>query len=175
MKAIPTKYKGITFRSRTEAKWAYFFDLLGIAWQYEPEGYDLNGLWYLPDFLLWSLDECFDNRIFVEVKPFIGPDEIGQEKIRRLAVESGSMVIVLSGTPDRYKAKCIWIDIIDEEATGEWSIEWFKNDDKERTHDPSLFCCGYATGLECGSEVRELYGCQDVIKDLLGKAATFNP
>lgn len=51
MKAIETSYKGYRFRSRTEARWAIFFDSVGIDYQYEPEGFDLgeHGC-YLPDF-----------------------------------------------------------------------------------------------------------------------------
>ena len=53
VKAIPTEYGGITFRSRTEARWAVFFDALGIEWQYEPEGFEFDdGTKYLPDFYL---------------------------------------------------------------------------------------------------------------------------
>ena len=33
---IPTLYNGIQFRSRLEAKWAAFFDLLGWEYEYEP-------------------------------------------------------------------------------------------------------------------------------------------
>lgn len=51
MKAIQTTFKGYKFRSRTEARWAIFFDSLGLQWEYEPEGFDLgNGVYYLPDF-----------------------------------------------------------------------------------------------------------------------------
>ena len=32
-KAIETKYKGFRFRSRLEARWAVFFDALGIEWE----------------------------------------------------------------------------------------------------------------------------------------------
>ncbi len=39
MKPIETKYKGCRFRSRLEARWAVFFDALGIKWRYEPEGF----------------------------------------------------------------------------------------------------------------------------------------
>ncbi len=43
--ALPTKYAGITFRSRLEARWAVFFDTLGIEWEYEPQGYKIgNGI-----------------------------------------------------------------------------------------------------------------------------------
>ena len=44
LRAIPTKYAGHTFRSRLEARWALFFDLLHLPWEYEPEGYFLGGI-----------------------------------------------------------------------------------------------------------------------------------
>ncbi len=51
MKPINTQYKGYLFRSRLEARWAVFFDALGLEWRYEMEGYELsNGEFYLPDF-----------------------------------------------------------------------------------------------------------------------------
>lgn len=31
MKAIETRYKGYRFRSRLEARWAVFFDALGLS------------------------------------------------------------------------------------------------------------------------------------------------
>lgn len=53
VRAIETRYAGHRFRSRLEARWAVFFDVLGIDWMYEPEGYELdNGKRYLPDFFL---------------------------------------------------------------------------------------------------------------------------
>lgn len=60
MHAIPTSYGGVNFRSRLEARWAAFFDLLGWPWEYEP--IDLAG--YIPDFIL-------DGRVLVEVKPLL--------------------------------------------------------------------------------------------------------
>ena len=51
MKAIETEYKGYKFRSRLEARWAVFFDIIGIRWEYEPAGIVLSeGPPYLPDF-----------------------------------------------------------------------------------------------------------------------------
>lgn len=32
-KAVETVYKGYRFRSRLEARWAIFFDSLGIKWE----------------------------------------------------------------------------------------------------------------------------------------------
>lgn len=51
IKAIETHYKGYKFRSRLEARYAVFFDALGVKWEYEAEGFDLGQVgWYLPDF-----------------------------------------------------------------------------------------------------------------------------
>lgn len=66
IKAIQTEYKGYKFRSRLEARWAVFFDALGVGWEYEPEGFDLpSGLKYLPDFRLTNLE---GNDLYVEIK-----------------------------------------------------------------------------------------------------------
>lgn len=58
---VPTGYSGVCFRSRLEARWAVFFDLLGWPWEYEP--IDLAG--YIPDFVL----PLPAGRVLVEVKP----------------------------------------------------------------------------------------------------------
>jgi hypothetical protein len=34
-KSIQTRYSGRYFRSRLEARWAVFFDALGLKWDYE--------------------------------------------------------------------------------------------------------------------------------------------
>jgi hypothetical protein len=57
MKPIQTYYKGYKFRSRTEARWAVFFDSVGVDWEYEPEGFVLSdGSHYLPDFKVTYFD-----------------------------------------------------------------------------------------------------------------------
>lgn len=67
IKPIETLYNGYRFRSRLEARWAVFFDTLGIRYLYEYEGYvGANGVGYLPDFFFP------DYNIYVEVK---GTDE----------------------------------------------------------------------------------------------------
>lgn len=63
VKPIPTVYKGISFKSRLEARWAVFFDALAIKWFYEYEGYQLPSGWYVPDFWLPEF------RMWVEIKP----------------------------------------------------------------------------------------------------------
>jgi nucleoside 2-deoxyribosyltransferase len=62
IKAIPTTYAGVRMRSKLEATVAETLDRYKIAWTYESEGYDLGGVWYLPDFWLP------DARAFLEVK-----------------------------------------------------------------------------------------------------------
>lgn len=94
-RAITTRYKGFAFRSRLEARWAVFFDHLGIRWDYEPEGYELgNGLRYLPDFWLPDL------KLWVEIKPD-APDEVTKEKAFRLLQHGGHPVYITCGMPDR--------------------------------------------------------------------------
>lgn len=77
-KPIETIYKGYKFRSRLEARWAVFFDALGVQWEYEKEGYELGELgWYLPDFYLP------DSKLFIEIKGNAN-DEKGIAKARYL-------------------------------------------------------------------------------------------
>lgn len=78
IKVIPTKYDGCQFRSRLEARWAIFFNAANIKYEYEKEGYDLNGEWYLPDFYLPDL------KLWFEVKG-IFPTEKEINKAKMLA------------------------------------------------------------------------------------------
>ncbi len=75
IKAIPTAYSGVNFRSRLEARWAAFFDLANWHWTYEP--IDFDG--WAPDFSL----KCSKGPIYVEVKPVdIEPQDYSQfEKV----------------------------------------------------------------------------------------------
>jgi hypothetical protein len=67
MRAIETVWKGYRFRSRLEARWAVFFDALGINWEYEPEGFELSdGTRYLPDFRVSS---GYGPNYWYEIKP----------------------------------------------------------------------------------------------------------
>jgi hypothetical protein len=93
IRAIETTYKGYRFRSRLEARWAVFFDVLGVDWEYEKEGYDLGAAgWYLPDFWLPDL------RMWAEVKAgAFTPEE--QAKAKALADGTGFEVLRLPGMP----------------------------------------------------------------------------
>lgn len=67
IKPKPTKYKNRLYRSRLEARWAAFFDLFKINYEYEP--FDLDG--WSPDFLLkFPLSDLTGiKNVLVEVKP----------------------------------------------------------------------------------------------------------
>src|SRR5258708_37294684 len=67
--ALQTEYRGVTYRSQTESRWAVFFDALGVQFAYEPETISLSsGEKYIPDFFIKDFDAYF------EVKP--SSDEI---------------------------------------------------------------------------------------------------
>lgn len=102
LKPINTTYKGYNFRSRLEARWAVFFDSLGIEWEYEFEGYNLDGIKYLPDFYL----PTFCGGMYVEVKPkALTPFEF--EKAERLARISGKEVWLAIGVPEPREYKIV--------------------------------------------------------------------
>ncbi len=95
IKALETTYNGYRFRSRLEARWAVFFDHLGLRWEYEPEGFELGGgVRYLPDFKLLNIT-LTGRHVYVEVKP--EGDQAAKAKM--FAQKSGEWVIVLDGPP----------------------------------------------------------------------------
>jgi len=100
MKAIETKYRGYRFRSRTEAKWAVFFETLKFRWEYEPEGFKLStGPWYLPDFKFVLPNDVV---WFAEVK-YAEHEQFDGEaiaKCRGLAIDTGANVVLLNGLPE---------------------------------------------------------------------------
>lgn len=111
--AIQTIYKGYKFRSRLEARWAVFFDAMNIGWEYEPEGYEKDGVRYLPDFRL----RCGP---WVEVKP---EDQLLNKKLLTKILGVGSP---LSGITNSINAEwcsggLLLLGKIPEE-TGEWPI-----------------------------------------------------
>jgi hypothetical protein len=87
IKALPSTYCGVLFRSRLEARWAALFDHYAIDWVYEPEGYETPTGNYLPDFLLPGMST------FVEVKPAPGLADVNQ--LYELAKATGKNVLIL--------------------------------------------------------------------------------
>ena len=90
--SIDTIYKDFKFRSRLEARWAVFFDALGLLWEYEKEGYEIDGLRYLPDFWLPEL-ECW-----IEIKGDT-PGYVERIKAVKLCLRSRKDVHIFVGAP----------------------------------------------------------------------------
>ncbi len=98
IKAKPTNYKNILFRSRLEAKWAIFFDELGIKWKYEPKYDDVEYrgflIQYKPDFYLP------DHDLWIEVKA-TSILHLSDGEIRKIVGWANDYleILVLSGAP----------------------------------------------------------------------------
>ena len=89
IRPVETIYKGVTFRSKLEARWAYHLDQDGIKWEYEPTSF-VN---WVPDFRLQVRGEV----IYAEVKPMEGFPTETAEKIDRSAWDGPAMI--LGATP----------------------------------------------------------------------------
>lgn len=143
--AIPTTYNGITFRSRTEARWAVFFDKMGIAWQYEAEGYQLpNAGYYLPDFWLPDLG---GTGTFFEVKPNFMD---GADKAEELSMLTMKPVAISNGNDWRMAETAMLLPFQDEDMYDKhvsWDYYGFI-----RCHS-----CHRATLSYCGSCPRQEY------------------
>jgi hypothetical protein len=109
IKPIETVYNGYRFRSRLEARWAVFFDELGIKYEYEPEGFEKEGYRYLPDFYLtetktwvevkgtWKNQSLYDFAAFLDFGcPLPGFDD-SEDKDRALQCPG---VLLLGGIPN---------------------------------------------------------------------------
>lgn len=108
--AIPTLYKGRQYRSRLEARWAAFFDLLN--WRHEYEPFDLDG--WIPDFLIHGkergsregMGDGKENFVLVEIKPFttIEQFDVTIAKIENALRETdywGTEILLLGVAPSR--------------------------------------------------------------------------
>lgn len=90
IRALETSYRGVRFRSRTEARWAIFLDSIGQRWRYEEQGFSLNGNAFLPDFWLPDLDS------WLEIKGTI-PTRDEQELAAMLAAGTHRPVYLAHG------------------------------------------------------------------------------
>ena len=115
IKAIETVYNGYKFRSRLEARWAVFFDAVGIKYEYEPEGITLSdGVLYLPDFYLPQFYSYFE----VKRKGIKGTEE-GNEAIRKISDGSHSDTwagIICFGDPYDHDMTIYCQDISEDSA-----------------------------------------------------------
>lgn len=94
VRSIPQEWNGIRYRSRTEARWGCFFTLAAIPFEYEPEGFDLDGEWYVPDFKVADL--------YFEIKG-ARPTVRERRLANGLATAAGCPVVLAVGNPGRAK------------------------------------------------------------------------
>ena len=123
IKAINTEYNGYKFRSRLEARWAVFFDTLGIEYEYEPEGFEFeDGTRYLPDFWM-PTEECF-----IEIKP--GTQWHYHKKSHLLFSGTNKRVVYIAGLP--------W--------PGEYRVSFYTH--LAPFHDAAMFAVGQKNNSE---------------------------
>ncbi len=102
LKAIQTEYDGYLFRSRLEAKWAIFFNELGLEYQYEPDGYEFSdNTRYLPDFYLPQVSTSASalGGLWVEVKAKNNFGKEATDALRNLCNLTQHPGILVSGDP----------------------------------------------------------------------------
>lgn len=112
IRAVPTRYNDIIFRSRLEARWAVFFDHLGIQYEYESEWDEVicDGfrIQYKPDFFLPSLD------LWAEVKAKELEELTDIEVMKTVGWGKLESIVILSGPPRLLNRKseahylCTW-------------------------------------------------------------------
>lgn len=124
IQAIPTSYDGHKFRSRLEARWALFFNLIGIPWEYEREAFSLvvndKPTGYTPDFWLPAQQTWF------EVKPEAGSfDEDGLTLILKksfaFARQSQSLHVAFGAPRDGWIWRCEVDRPNDEDCLVSWA------------------------------------------------------
>lgn len=104
IKAIDTIYNDHRFRSRLEARWAVFFDEMKLSYLYEPEGFQLGSIRYLPDFFLpngirFADEEMHRQNVWVEIKPSAQLDESDRQKIAQFVKQTGYSLLLIAGEP----------------------------------------------------------------------------
>ena len=97
LSSIPTWYAGYLFRSKTEARWCVFLDELGVKWDYEIQGFDADGTWYLPDLVIFPAL----GTLWAEIKGAWDSDPAGIARWRKFATwrPQPSRAVLMVGTP----------------------------------------------------------------------------
>ena len=143
--SIPETYKGIRMRSRLEVRYAKFFDQHRLNWSYEPEGFQIIGVRYLPDFYLPDI------RTIVEVKGVL--DQLDIRKLSALvpvAAKNDIMtVLAIPGEPVRFQL-CHPTPEMDRiaQTDPDWAFvcEWAFDPESDISDDAAFVRCA-----SCGS------------------------
>lgn len=121
VRGIRTTYAGTRFRSRLEARWAAFFDLVGWKWTYEP--FDVEG--WIPDFLIHG-----DKAVLVEIGPCASLTEYHAKAAKPvLYTERPTIVLGISpiALPDEKAGLIVneFLDRGDGQPSGACPAYWF--------------------------------------------------
>ena len=178
---IPTTHRGTNFRSRLEARWAAFFDLVGWSWVYEP--FDADG--WIPDFQI--TDRPRNKTVSSELiegysgpKPFlveVGPcatEEDYTEKAAKPRHAATDLPVVIVGTSPISPLGDGWQEALGLQVNGgEWPAPALvgicpgcgrvcvTHKEGVFTHRP----CGHYTGGDTGNRID-----RDVLEDLWARA-----
>lgn len=99
--ARPTTYNGVQMRSRLEARYASWMDLVGIRWTYEPRCFASPVGQYLPDFELHEIITLNEGApVFVEVKPTWEMARGVRERMQVIWASEPAAVLVLEVARD---------------------------------------------------------------------------
>jgi hypothetical protein len=117
--ARETTYRGVTFRSRLEARWAAFFDRIKWDWIYEP----FNGDGYIPDFLIMGA-----RPMLIEIKPAVTSAEYHApvDKIERSNLGWIHDIMIFGATPFGLEEECAWEGFHKAGLLGEGWVRWAK-------------------------------------------------
>lgn len=178
--ATPTQYAGTVYRSKLEARWALFFDLVGIKFNYEPKHIEFTSsidgekTGYLPDF--WMPD--LNGGSYVEIKPDApAPNEI--EKAVKLCRQTGRPVYI------HFSILHLWdhdgndrVNVLINEHDPAFSPWLFLPSDWFSDQVNIAACCGHVIGPIGGATwyMHDMYwrnaktGKHQIVPDLLYKA-----
>lgn len=126
---IETTYNGVTFRSRLEARWAMTFDILGVRWFYEHEGYQTSTGFYVPDFWLPDtyLRHKYKKGVLFEVKPAgYGYTHKKLEEVAHSLKVGGILANGFEWEFDPYGYLGKWIETYEVEPGGDDSMVLYK-------------------------------------------------
>ncbi len=139
MNAIPTSYSGVQFRSRLEARWAAFFDLLDWSWEYEP--IEMANC-YIPDFVIQ-----LHKPLLVEVKPAVALDDSVRDTMHKIdgsGWQGEAWIAPLTPLGEQ----CGWL-------RSDWSVPWT---------DMTLSMCGNHLGVGTSEAIWTCRVCGERLK-----------
>ncbi len=113
----PTVYRGTTFRSHLESRWARLLDRYGLVWEYEPRTFKWDDRWYLPDFHVYVpvRGEELTVPTWIEVKPESAVDLIASPAATALVPgdrvfdETDEQFMIVCGFPGGRHSEWHWM------------------------------------------------------------------